>query len=256
MEAGELDSRMRALERFRDLRIGPDAWTVLRLDGRAFTHFTQGRFAKPFDTRLRDLMVTSARTLVEDFQGLYACTHSDEISVLFQPGWRLFDGRVEKLVSVSAGVVSAAFTLACGNAACFDSRIWQGENEADVCAYFRWRQQDAARCALHAWCYWHLREQGLSVEEAVGRLAGLNSDGQKRLLAEMGIDPDRLPLWQRRGVGLHWESIEKPGYDPLRDIEVTARRRRIRVEMEPPAGEAYVRWLSGHLAAAKRQEHD
>ncbi len=256
MEASDIDTRMRALERYRGLRIEPDAWTVLRLDGRAFTHFTAGRFAKPFDARLRDLMVAAARSLMEDFHGLYACTHSDEISVLFPPGWRLFDGRVEKLVSVSAGLASAAFTRACGSAACFDSRIWQGESEADALAYFRWRQQDAARCALHAWCYWRLREQGLSVEAAVGELAGLDSDGQRRLLAEMGTDPERLPLWQRRGVGLCWETVEKPGYDPLRAIEVTARRRRIRLEMELPAGEAYVQWLGGYLAASKGQGDD
>jgi tRNA(His) 5'-end guanylyltransferase len=78
---------MREREIFSAIRLLPGAWTVIRLDGRAFTGFTAERFEKPFDWRMRDVMVHAASALLEDFSGAYACTHSDEISVAFVPEW-------------------------------------------------------------------------------------------------------------------------------------------------------------------------
>jgi tRNA(His) 5'-end guanylyltransferase len=43
---------------------------------------------------------------------------------------------VEKLVSISAGIGSAAFTRAVGEPAHFDSRLWLGTTVADVVEYF------------------------------------------------------------------------------------------------------------------------
>jgi tRNA(His) guanylyltransferase len=247
MNPEELDTRMRQRERFRSLRIDADAWTIIRLDGRAFTRFTARRFAKPFDDRLRDHMVTAATAMLTDFQGRYAHSFSDEISVLFLPGWEMFDGRVEKLVSVSAGLVSAAFTASCGEAAHFDSRIWQSAQAAEVLDYFRWRQADAARCALNAWCYWTLRKRDVDTEQAVELLANRDRQQQQALLQQYGIDHRQIPLWQRRGVGLRWESYDKPGYDPLQQRPVQAQRRRIRVELELPGGDDYSRYLQDLL---------
>jgi tRNA(His) 5'-end guanylyltransferase len=136
---------MREREIFSALRLLPGAWTVIRLDGRAFTGFTAERFEKPFDQRLRDAMVHAASALLEDFGGVYACTHSDEISVAFLPEWERFGRRLEKIVSVASGLVSAAFTHALGEPAHFGGRVWQAAGESDVLAYFHWRQEDSAR---------------------------------------------------------------------------------------------------------------
>lgn len=247
MKPEELEFRMRGLECFRSLQIATDAWTIIRLDGRAFTGFTASRFSKPFDERLRDLMIEAAAALLQDFQGLYAHTFSDEISVVFAPGWEIFNGRVEKLVSLSAGLASAAFTRALGDAAHFDSRIWQSGHRDEVIDYFRWRQSDAARCALHGWCYWTLRHAGISSEQAVGMLDGQGKDQQKLLLGRHGIEFDEIPLWQRRGVGLHWQGYEKPGFDPVKGEAVMARRRRIERQLQLPAGDAYSEFLDGLL---------
>lgn len=243
MEPEQFEARLREREPFRSLHIDAHAWTIIRLDGRAFTRFTAGRFTKPFDERLRDHMVAAATALLGDFHGRYAYTFSDEISLLFPPGSELFGGRVEKLVSVSAGLVSAAFTQACGMAAHFDSRLWQSRQRDEVLDYFRWRQSDAARCALNGWCYWTLRHHGLSSEEAVAQLNKQDAHQQQTLLAHHGIDYRQLPLWQRRGIGLHWEQGEKHGYDPQRRQVVVAQRRVLRQNMELPAGDAYSRYL-------------
>ncbi len=145
----------------------PDgAWVVLRLDGRGFTRFTEERFEKPFDERFHSCMVATARAVLEDFGGLYAYTESDEISVLVPRGWAYFDREVEKVVSVSAGLASATFSLACGTVAHFDARVVVAPTDEQVMDYFRWRQADATRCALNGWCYWTLRKEGLDARAA------------------------------------------------------------------------------------------
>lgn len=252
MKPGELETRMRALESFRTLRIQPDAWTILRLDGRAFTRFTAQRFSKPFDVALRDLMIEATTALLRDFQGLYGYTFSDEISVVFAPGWDIFDGRLEKLVSVSAGLVSATFTRACGEAAHFDSRVWQSNRQDEVIDYFRWRQSDAARCARHGWCYWTLRRAGMDEAEATRLLERRDANQQKDLLSEHGIDFTQVPLWQRRGVGIYWQGYEKAGYDPVQGKTVQAHRRKIECQLHLPAAEAYSEFLRPPLQLSTR----
>ena len=110
----------------------PGAWTVIRVDGRGFSRFTEQRFDKPFDARFSELMVDTAQALLTEFGGRYAYTESDEISLLLDPAWELFGREVEKLVSLSAGIASAAFTHGGGEPAHFDSRAWLGTGPADV----------------------------------------------------------------------------------------------------------------------------
>src|SRR5438105_3699874 len=111
MNEDERSRRMREREHFRALRILPGTWPIVRVDGRGFSRFTENRFEKPFDPRFRDLMVHAAGALLKELHGLYAHVQSDEVSILFRPEAVPFDGRLEKLVSVSAGIASAAFTL-------------------------------------------------------------------------------------------------------------------------------------------------
>lgn len=239
MDPREREAHQREHEIFSALRLLPGAWTVLRLDGRAFTGFTAQRFEKPFDRRLRDVMVRAAGALLEDFGGVYACTHSDEISVAFVPEWERFGRRFEKIVSVAAGLVSAAFTHALGEPGHFDARVWQAASESDVLGYFRWRQEDCARCALHAWCYWALRKAGADGDAARAELEGKGWAQRNELLFRHGINFNDLPAWQRRGVGLYWEAHEKPGYNPVTRTPVTATRRALKQDLELPLGEAY-----------------
>lgn len=247
MKLQALEARMREGESFRSLRIAPGQWTVMRLDGRVFGRFTAGRFHKPFDRRLRDCMIEAATALFADFQGCFAYIFSDEVSVAFPSGWDMFDGRVEKLVSLSAGLLSARFTRAAGEAAHFDSRLWQSGRREEVIEYFRWRQIDAARCALHSWCYWTLRRAGNSSAESVRLLDHKSTRDQKSLLSRHGVEAARIPTWQRHGVGLYWEHYEKSGYDPISARPVTAGRRRIKCRLDLPAGRAYSELLDNLL---------
>lgn len=239
MDSDRFESLQRSREWFHGVRLLPGAWTVVRVDGRSFTSFTDGRFAKPFDEDFSQLMVGAAEALLGELEGAYAYTESDEISVLLRPEWDLFGRSLEKLVSISAGVASAAFTASCGEPAHFDSRVWLGTTAADVVDYFSWRQSDAARCALNGWCYWTLRNAGATAAEATGRLKGRAVADKNELLFQHGINFNELPLWQRRGIGLWWETYPKEGFNPLTRQAVAVERRRLRVERELPMKDDY-----------------
>ncbi|UBV45358.1 hypothetical protein LAJ19_19675 (plasmid) [Deinococcus taeanensis] len=253
MNNDTFEARLRALEYYHNLKIVPGAWVVLRVDGRGFSRFTQERFDKPFDDRFGRLMVTTAQALLEEFQGIYAYTESDEISVLFPPSWTMFDREVEKLVSLSAATASATFTLACGERATFDSRVWIGVTEQDVLDYFRWRQSDATRCALNGWAYWTLRQEGASVAEATQTLERQTTAFKNELLYQRGINFNELPAWQRRGVGLYWETYDKEGMNPLTGQRVLAQRRRVKVDRDLPMKDEYSAFLQTRLGPLKAQ---
>jgi tRNA(His) 5'-end guanylyltransferase len=219
------------------------------VDGHSFSRFTESRFEKPFDMRFHDLMVHTTKSLLEQIGGIYAYTESDEISLLLPPSWDLFDRELEKTVSLSAGVASSAFTLACGAPAHFDSRVWMGVSEELVVDYFRWRHADAARCALNGWCYWSLRKQGKSVAEATQALVGRSVAYKNELLFQQGINFNDLPAWQRRGAGLYWETYTKEGVNPKTKQPAVATRRRIKVDRDLPLGDAYGDYIRAILAA-------
>lgn len=248
MKASDFEKRMRAGECFHNLRLLPAAWVVLRLDGHGFTRFTSGRFEKPFDATFHEFMIGTAQKLLERFQGLYAYTESDEISILLPRNWDLFDRELEKAFSLSAALASASFTLACGEAVQFDSRAWVGAREEDVVDYFRWRQTDATRCALNGWCYWTLRKAGKGVAEATSALHGKSVAFKNELLHRHGINFNDVPPWQRRGTGIYWERFEKEGFDPVRGLTVKTRRRRIKIDRELPMKIEYGQFLERLMA--------
>lgn len=248
MNTNELADRMRQGEVFHSLRMLPGAWVVLRVDGRGFSRLTEERYGKPFDARFHEVMVRTARAMLEEFQGLYAYTQSDEISVLFRPEWSLFDREVEKLVSLSAGLASATFTHAVGAPVMFDGRVWLGVDAEAVVDYFRWRQADATRCALNGWCYWTLRKEGWSVGKATRELEGRSVSFKNELLFQRGINFNETPLWQRRGTGISWERYLKEGVDPRDGKRVSSERRQLKADSELPMKEEYEAWLRRVLA--------
>lgn len=239
MRATEFEARQRAREYFHSLRVLPDAWTVIRVDGRGFSRLTEERFDKPFDGRFADLMVVTAEAMLTELGARYVYTASDEISLLLDPGSDLFGRSVEKLVSISAGVASAAFTHAAGEPAHFDSRIWVGVGVEDVADYFSWRQSDATRSALNGWCYWTLRKEGRSPRQASRALDGARTAEKNDLLFRHGINFNDLPTWQRRGIGVWWETYQHAGFDPVRGTPVTTTRRRVKTERDLPMKDGY-----------------
>lgn len=238
---------MRQGECYHALRVPPGAYVVLRVDGRSFSRLTERLTEKPFDPKFHGWMLAAARGLFETLQARYVYTESDEISALLPLESALFDREVEKLVSVSAARASAVFSLACGEPAEFDARVWVG-GERDVVDYFRWRQSDAARCALNGWCYWTLRRSGKGARAASAALEGLSISEKNELLHRHGINFNEVPAWQRRGVGLSFETVAREGYNPRSGQPTRTTRRRLRVDEELPMKEAYSAYIRALLA--------
>jgi tRNA(His) 5'-end guanylyltransferase len=247
MKFDELDARMRVYETINDQFVLPGLHMVARLDGRSFTRLTKEEhsFAAPFDERFRDLMVETAEHLMTSagFRITYGYTESDEISLLFAPGEDKFNRKLRKLVSILAGEASSKFSLLLGAIGVFDCRISQLSTAELVVDYFRWRNEDAHRNALNAHCYWCLRKQGATVGEATARLDGLSIAAKNELLFQSGVNFNGLPLWQRRGIGLVWETHQRPATNPKTGEATSATRRRVCRLLELPMKDAYSDFL-------------
>ncbi|MEM7248729.1 MAG: tRNA(His) guanylyltransferase Thg1 family protein [Acidobacteriota bacterium] len=239
MNSDVFAAKMRSRELFQGTRVPERCWLVLRVDGRGFSRLTERLFEKPFDPRFHEWMIEAARALLEDNHGRLALVVSDEISLLLPPGHDQHGGRLEKLVSLTAGLTSATFSSRLGEPATFDSRAWSADDVESVVDYFRWRQSDARRCALQGWCYWTLRHEGASSREATERLRGLSHDGQRELLSGAGIDFDTTPPWQRRGSLVFWEEHDHRGVDPTTGSIVESSRRRTAVDRDLAERDAF-----------------
>lgn len=250
MKFDELDARMRVFETARDQHAQPEVFLVARIDGRSFTRLTKEtmQYDKPFDVRFRDAMVATVHHLMTcGFQAMYGYTQSDEISLLFGREENSFGRSMRKWTSILAGEASGAFSVHIGRAAAFDCRVIELPTEAVVVDYFRWRNEDAHRNALNAWCYWKLREEGADVTAATQRIEGLSVAEKNEMLFQRGINFNDLPPWQRRGTGVLWEDYDKPATNPKTGQTVTAKRRRLQTQLELPMREAYSAFIASLL---------
>jgi tRNA(His) guanylyltransferase len=248
MKFDDLDAKMRVFETASDACVLPGLYMVARIDGRSFTRLTKEvhNFEAPYDVRFRDYMVATVEHLMQcGFRVIYGYTQSDEISLMFHRDETAFERKLRKYNSILAGEASAKFSLLLGDLAAFDCRISQLPTENLVVDYFRWRNEDAHRNALNAHCYWLLRKQGQTVDQATKALLKLSIAAKNELLFQNGINFNDLPNWQKRGIGLYWEIYEKPGLNPKTNESVVTERRRIRADFDLPMKEAYGEFIRG-----------
>ena len=249
MKFDDLDKKMRIYEQSLDQVILPEIYLVARLDGRGFTRLTKKicDFEAPFDERFRDMMEKTVKALIDcGFNITYGYTQSDEISLLFHPDENTFGRKVRKYNSVLAGTASSVFSLQLGQQAVFDCRIIPLPTVERVKDYFLWRQEDAHRNALNAHCYWMLRKGGASVRQATSQLSGQTVAYKNELLFQHGINFDKLPAWQKRGIGIYWQQIEKEGYNPVKKETVITTRRELFTDYNLPLGEEYANFIVQH----------
>ena len=254
MKFDDFDKKMRVYEQSLDQIILPEIYMAARLDGRGFTKLTKEicKFEAPFDVRFRDIMLHTVEHLMEcGFRIVYGFTESDEFSLLFHADEDTFGRKVRKYNSVLAGEASSVFSMELGKTAVFDCRVIPLPNIERVRDYFLWRQEDAHRNSLNSHCYWTLRRDGKSVQEATSELSGKSVSYKNELLFSHGINYDELPSWQKRGIGLWREAYEKEGYNPLQQQMETAMRTKIKIEYELPLGEKYADLVQELLLNAK-----
>ena len=250
MNFDELDKKMRIYEQSIDQHILPDLYLVARLDGRNFSRLTKEicDFEAPFDVRFRDMMVSTVKELMNcEFRIVYGFTESDEISLLFHKEESAFGRKVRKYNSILAGQASAAFSLQLGQVIAMDCRLIPLPNIERVQDYFLWRQEDAHRNALNAHCYWMLRKEGMGAREATAQLEGKSIAYKNELLFSRGINFDKLPPWQKRGIGIFWTDVEKVGFNPVTKQEVLTTRRGLTVAYDLPLGQQYGDMIASFL---------
>jgi tRNA(His) guanylyltransferase len=163
-------------------------YTIVRVDGKAFHNYTRN-MRRPFDDSLIECMDDTASALCDGMQGAQlAYVQSDEISVLLTDfdrdetqAW--FDGSLQKIVSVAASVATMAFNQAAARldlppTALFDARAFTIPDPFEVENYFIWRQQDAERNSLSAFCQSFFSHKELEGKNHAARHDMLHAIGQ------------------------------------------------------------------------------
>lgn len=224
---------MKDREIYAEMRCIPPV--VVRADGRNFKNtLTDLGFGKPYDQTFARAMADTAELFIKKsgLSPLFAYTFSDEVSFLFME--LPFEGRVEKIDSVTASFLGSALTinLQLEKPVAFDSRIVVLQKE-EIPAYFHWRQLEAWRNFVAAWGYYTLRNEGISKIEASKCLRGKKEWEIHEMLFERGINLATLPPWQRRGVIISKEEYET-GFNPVLDKETKSLRRRVIQNWETP----------------------
>jgi tRNA(His) guanylyltransferase len=107
-----------------DGKVKNDEYFIIRLDGRSFSNFTS-EFKKPFDKLFVKAMCYTTADLLEKFNCKTAYCHSDEITLIFSRQYpndkgvyttsHAFDGRIQKLLSLTAAYCSVKFNYHLNN---------------------------------------------------------------------------------------------------------------------------------------------
>lgn len=147
-------------EEVSDERFYPDTYIIVRIDGDKFHKFcSEHNFHKPNDKRGLDLMVDSAKHLMQTYRNQIplAYGHSDEFSFLIKANSDLLSRRKQKINSmlpvIFATYYNSNWDKFFGNPslgtvtprkydALFDSKYFEYPNYSSVIDYFRWRQID------------------------------------------------------------------------------------------------------------------
>lgn len=227
-----------------DIRLPARIPYVVRLDGRGFHRWVkQTGCERPFDHRLGKLMARTLRFTCEQMGvATFGYTQSDEMSILVredlqEPGYEAwFDGRVEKICSLTAAFATYAFNA--GNPfekkapAFFDARVFVLPPES-LDAYFIWRQNDATKNSLS------MLAQSLYTQK---ELQGKRRADLHELCFQKGANWNDLPIPDKRGRAVYKVPVEKPKRDGG-----TVLRNTFAIDNEIPVfAEDHV-WLRSHL---------
>lgn len=248
MKFEKIEALMRKHESLAEQYILPENFIIVRLDGKGFTKLTKEKLSleKPFDEKFSEVMTDTTKHLFTiGFKVVYGYTQSDEISLLIDKDDHTFSRKVRKFNSILAGEASAFFSLQFQELCVFDCRTLAVPNQDMLLDYFCWRQEDAHRNSLSAYCYWTLRNNGFNAAQATGKIEKLSQAGKNELLFQYGINYNTLPSWQKRGVGIYNKEVSKTGFNPVTQEEIGCLRNELSVEKELMIREDYRRFLRG-----------
>lgn len=220
-------------------KVHPWQYAVLRYDGHNFSTFTKG-FKKPFDDNMKNAMEYTLMDVVNKFNPIVGCVHSDEITIIFKPYYQSkeeyesadnkschpFDGKRDKLISVIAGYISARFNfhvmhlinsekdnykegfVNTVNQCCqhFDGRmlVYEANETTELLNYFVWRQNDCLRNCISTYAR-HLFSQKQVMYKKFNEMVDMINTTETKV---DDINPD-----YKNGVFAKKQLIEKDGID-------------------------------------------
>lgn len=218
MNRDDFGDRMKGYEAVEtDRRLDTSLPVYARIDGRGFSKFTKG-MNRPYDERMSLCMIGATKHLVEQTHAKIGYTQSDEISLL----WNLdgsnpkeqmfFDGKVQKLVSVLAGMATAAFmkqvldhedssfSAYADKLPHFDARVFNLPSEQEAANSLLWREQDAERNAVSMAAQHYFSHKELQFKSKREMLL---------MLDQKGVKFHEYPRFFTNGTFLRRETIEK-----------------------------------------------
>jgi tRNA(His) 5'-end guanylyltransferase len=254
----QLGDRMKSFyeDRFRT-KLPRRAYTIIRVDGKAFHTYTKG-LNRPFDEGLIEDMNLTTAFLCKNIMGAkIGYVQSDEISILItdfdtQDTQAWFDYNVQKMVSIAASLATSEFNrlrmyryvkefgvegypmaydcnLMTENEildfkmAQFDARVFQIPSRTEVENYFIWRQQDAVRNSISS-----VAQSLYSHKE----LNGVKTNEMQEMIFQKGINWNDYDFRKKRGAVIgkvevqveggairnRWEVIDTPIFTQDREF--------------------------------------
>lgn len=243
-----LEDRMKAYEGVEaGRRFDRDKPVCARIDGRSFSRWTRD-LGKPFDPRLSQAMLETARYLLAESDARVVYTQSDEITLLFyseDPKRSIFfDGRVQKMTSVLAALATVRFAQLAGELlperrdapAVFDCRVWQLPSKAEAANVFLWREFDATRNSI---------EMATRAQYGHGEMMYRSTAEMLEMLAARGVDWSTYPTHFQRGRYLQRRKVMRsftteelealpPKHEARRDPSLQFERSLLEVLELPP----------------------
>ena len=199
----EFGDRMKYLEQMEaGRRVLPLLPVMARLDGRSFHNFTRGN-EKHFDSNFCSLIIVLAEFLVQETGACMGYTQSDEISLCwYSSNYRtqiFFDGKIQKMVSTLAALVSAKmqkllpdyFPKKSDELPMFDCRVWTVPTREEAANVFLWRELDATRNSISSAAQFHYSSSQLHKK---------NSSEMQELLHQKGVNWNDYPDYFKRGT--------------------------------------------------------
>jgi tRNA(His) 5'-end guanylyltransferase len=186
-------------------RLLPLLPAVARIDGRSFSSFTRG-LRRPYDERLSHLMVDTVKYLVQETNAVCGYAQSDEITLVwYSPTLAtqiFFDGRIQKMVSVLAGMTSSYFLYRlavdrvlppeyAARLPHFDCRVWSLPTLEEAANCLLWREWDATKNSISMAAQEHYSDR---------ELLGKNSSEKQEMLFQKGVNWNDFPDLFKRGT--------------------------------------------------------
>jgi tRNA(His) guanylyltransferase len=207
MKTDEFGDRMKEFEsQETNRKFLPMLPIYARIDGRGFSKFTKD-MERPFDVRMTNCMIDTAKQLVAETHALMGYTQSDEISLVWYSSEYktdvFFNRKIQKLASVLAGLTTAAFIKSifthfadaekylnmCPH---FDARVISLPTLEEATNMMLWREMDATKNAVSMAAHSMFSHKSLQ-----------NKSGpqmQERMFKEKGINFNDYPDFFKRGT--------------------------------------------------------